>query len=184
MSSYIGIDYGALTNTNRDLKTGVHYGVIPVNHLGQAWFDEAVPDCGDASCPQCGNEVTDAAGSREEEHIEDQYTDYGTRTWKDYVCHNCQLWLAADYVWPDEVKGYYVDDGEYVMQSDSEGDIFVMKSPYYTRADFCSPCAPGALYLPHPNKDGAKAYCPGHEWFGGEKAPYPIFRVSDDTEVI
>lgn len=28
-----------------------------------------------------------------------------------------------------------------------------------------------------------KAYCLGHEWFESGKAPYRVFRVSDNSEV-
>lgn len=85
-----------------------------------------------------------------------------------------------------EPASFYVDGKEYKAESDSMGDIFITKSTYYTRAQFCSPCAPGACYLSNPCNDGEKAYCFGHNWFYDTetgKAPYPVYRVSDDSLV-
>lgn len=70
----------------------------------------------------------------------------------------------------------YTSDG-YVAYEGSDGDIFVEKSPYFTRAQFCSPCAPGACYLMNPCEDGERAYCFGHDWFESEEAPYPVYSV-------
>jgi len=88
-----GIDYSGVGATcNRDLETGIRYGIIPQNDILQAWADSSEPDYGELHCPKCGNNL---------------------------------------------------DDGDYLAASDSEGDVWVYRSPYYTRAQFCSPCAPG-----------------------------------------
>lgn len=74
-------------------------------------------------------------------------------------------------------------DEEGVKASCGESnDIFVFISPFFTRAAFCSPCAPGACYLTDPCEDGERAYCLGHEWFEGA-APYPVYRVDTGEEV-
>lgn len=95
-----------------------------------------------------------------------------------------------------EPLGWTLDDGEYLAESDSYGDIFVYRSPYYTHAQFCSPCAPGACHLENPtDKGGQRAYCFAPDWFewwsemGIEPAgvyleiktscPYPVYRVKD-----
>jgi len=55
-TNYKGIDYG-LGQTNIDKETGIRYGVINQNEVGQAWFEssEAVyPN--EVFCPECGNE--------------------------------------------------------------------------------------------------------------------------------
>ena len=85
-----------------------------------------------------------------------------------------------------EPSSFYVDDKEYEAECGEDGDIFITRSPYYTRAQFCSPCAPGACYLTDPCEDGERAYCFGHDWFYDTetgKAPYPVYRVSDDSLV-
>ena len=80
---------------------------------------------------------------------------------------------------PNDV--FYYDDGEtQAEQSADDVDIFVCKSPYFTYAQFCSPCAPGAGYLLNPLTEpdpGNKAYCFGHDWFESGKAPYPVYSV-------
>lgn len=78
--------------------------------------------------------------------------------------------------WTFDALGYNASMGE-------DGDIFLIKSPYYTKAAFCSPCAPGACYITEPRANGAKAYCFGPDWFEGDNAPYPVYRVADDTKV-
>jgi len=82
-----------------------------------------------------------------------------------------------------EPTSFVVKDGEYIAESDDYGDIFITKSPYYTRAQFCSPCAPGACYLTNPCDDGEKAYCFGPDWFEDGKVPYPVYKVEDDTRI-
>lgn len=77
----------------------------------------------------------------------------------------------------------YTMEGEYTAtQSGGDSDVFVLKSPYYTRAEFCSPCAPGAAYLRSPttNGDGPRAYCLHADCFDrhGEGCPYPIWEVA------
>ena len=57
--------------------------------------------------------------------------------------------------------------------------MWFTRSPYFTRAAFCSPCAPGACHLANPREDGERAYCPGPDWFDDENpAPFPIYSVA------
>lgn len=79
-----------------------------------------------------------------------------------------------------EPSSYIIDDGEYTAECGDSGDIFITKSPYYTYAQFCSPCAPGACHLENPLDEPCennKAYCFAHDWFDDEKAPYPVYEV-------
>jgi hypothetical protein len=85
----------------------------------------------------------------------------------------------CDYNEMAEAIGYeYTGDG-YEASCGEDGDIFITKSPFYTYAQFCSPCAPGACYLMTPvEPDPAnKCYCFGHDWFEDGKAPYPVYSV-------
>lgn len=84
-----------------------------------------------------------------------------------------------------EVAHFELDDeGIKALQGGDSTDIFIIDSPYYTLARLCSPCAPNACYLLNPDRElGLKAYCFGHDWFEGGKAPYPVFRVDNDEEV-
>jgi hypothetical protein len=78
----------------------------------------------------------------------------------------------------DPIGFEYNDDG-YEASCGDDGDIFITKSPYFTYAQFCSPCAPGAGYLMNPVEPDPdnKCYCFGHDWFEGGKAPYPVYSV-------
>lgn len=154
-----GIDYSGRNGTcNRDLSTGIRYGIVPSQCLGdwahesfEGEYDAACPTCGEdwpedldtpCECPACGETVRDG----------DQYADEASRT------------VILD---PD-VEGFL----------DSSGDVWVTKSPYFTRAAFCSPCAPGACSLASPCDDGERAYCLGAEWYDEENpVPYPIYSV-------
>ncbi len=162
-----GIDYG-LGTTNIDKDNGIRYGVINQNMVTQSWCDSSEADYGEPSCPKCGNEAVD-----------------GKSDCSDYACDSCCYLFDADEAFGDEANGFYIDDGEYkATQGGGDCDIFILKSPYYTRAAFCSPCAPGACYLESPTYDGEKAYCFGEDWFDSEcPCPYPIYRVDNDELV-
>jgi hypothetical protein len=164
-----GIDYGnGLTNI--DKSTGIRFGVINANELAY-WYDESEADYGEPSCPECGNEVKTAKG---------KYRKYRHAKYEcgDYVCHACKYVFGSESAFSDSPIAYMYDkDGYLAKQSGDDCDIFVIKSPYYTRAKFCSPCAPGACYLMDACGNGAKCYCFGHDCFENGVAPYPVYSV-------
>lgn len=204
-----GIDYG-MGRTNCDHATGIRYGVIPANDLGESWYESSEPDYGPPSCPKCGNEAQEGESKSEQhangvtvwtEHPEEaeDYENFSDSCCGDYRCDSCRIPFDGEDAFGDEpVGGFNLDDGEYkAHQSHDDWDVFILESPYYTRAQFCSPCAPGAAYLRHPCNDGPKAYCFAPDWFrpwnddqvtgeyAGERTscPYPVWRVSDDELV-
>jgi hypothetical protein len=160
MTDYAGIDYGH-GMANVDHETGIRFGVINQGEVIQAWADSSEMIYPDPACPDCG-------------HESDKYEcpDHGNfeEAWE-----NCCV---------EAIGSVYEEEGYKATQSDDDGDIFIEKSPFYTRAQFCSPCAPGAGYLMNPCPDGPKTYCFGHDWFEDEKAPYPVYRVENDEEVL
>jgi hypothetical protein len=173
-----GIDYG-MGQTNINHETGIRYGVIPMHDIPW-WNEEAESNYGEPSCPKCSNPAQDIDKAPENYGELSDWEDNGN----DYCCLDCKYTFESWEAFGDEPLSWFVDNGEYLAeQTRDDSDIFVFKSPYYTRAQFCSPCAPGACYLLNPEPDGAKAYCFGHDWFDGGKAPYPVYRVDDDTEV-
>jgi hypothetical protein len=94
--------------------------------------------------------------------------------------------LDSSECYPEDPHAWTLDEGEdglRASQGGDDSDIFVMSSPYFTRASYCSPCAPGACYLLSPDEDGDKAYCFGHDWFKDGKAPYPVFLVASGEEI-
>lgn len=174
-SNYAGIDYGrGLSNVNHE--TGIRYGVISSHTVGQAWYDDAIADYGDPSCPECGNTVLDSDAV----DIQDQEWFEG----KDYACLGCKACYWSDSVFGDEPVGYSYEADGYKLTDCLDSDIFVLDSPYYTFAQFCSPCVPGAGNLDTFCPSGPKTYCLGHDWFENSKAPYPVYRVADNSEVL
>lgn len=151
--------------TNIDTTTGIRFGVISMHEVTQAWCDSSEGDYGEpteSECGECGKVFPVQCA-------------YGT----EMECPHCGE--ITEIGLPDfaEPLAHYVDDGEYkAAQSSDDRDIFILKSPYFTRAAFCSPCAPGACYLMSPDDDGEKAYCFGHDWFEDGKAPYPVYSVA------
>src|SRR5208337_739290 len=99
---------------------------------------------------------------------------------KDYACSRCQRVYWSDAVYSDEALGWHIDNGEYQMTECLDSDIFVIKSPYFTFAPFCSPCVPGAGDLDGAGKDrrGVKCFALGHYWFEDGSAPYPVYSVA------
>jgi hypothetical protein len=181
-TSYKGIDYG-LGQSNVDQKTGIRYGVVSINSLNldcvyDGSFDE---DYGKPTCPKCGNTVTDELPDGWREMELESYMGHGC---DDFVCVDCKLLLDSSDVYSEEMLGMsYNKDGYELSSAFDNTEIFITKSPYYTHAQFCSPCAPGAGNINHPCADGPKTYCLDGDWFEDEKAPYPVYRVSDDTLV-
>ena len=174
----IGIDYGnGLTNVNHD--SGIRYGVIHHHEVGQRWYEDSEGDYGEPTCGKCGNTAPSS---------NDADSDLAEREWfdgKDFYCPTCEYCFWSDDAYSDEPRAHTFEDDEYsATQGGDDCDIFVLKSPYYTHAQYCSPCAPGAVYLmSETDTNGPRGYCFGHEWFEEGKAPYPVYKVEDDSEV-
>jgi hypothetical protein len=169
---YTGIDYG-LGRSNIDSENGIRYGVISQNSVLQAWADSAEPDYGEPTCGQCGNPAIEACDAPEEEWNEGQ----------DYACLTCKRVFWSDEAFGDEPLGYSYEADGYKLTDCLDNDIFVLKSPYFTYAQFCSPCVPGAGNLDTTGPEGIKTYCLGHDWFDDSKAPYPVYSVETGEEV-
>lgn len=197
VATYAGIDYGHGLS-NRDALTGVRYGVIPENIVGQEWYENSTPDYGEPTCGKCGNEAKLTA-----DYLAENYAGQPNPRWaddKEYLCTSCEYTFHSEEAYPNQSLGSFYQDEEYKASCGDDGDIFIFSSPYYTRSQYCSPCAPGAGYLTagfsaSPGTDGAtfnsladaakfpKVYCFGHDWFEDKKAPYRVFRVDDNSEV-
>lgn len=171
-----GIDYG-LGQTNIDHETGIRFGVISSHEVLQAWCDESEAEYGPPSCPKCGNEAETFDSDKHGKYENDN------GACCDYACETCKTILGSEDAFGDPLF-HYLNDGEYRANDDDYGDIFIVKSPYYTRAAFCSPCVPGACSLSEPCEDGEKCYCFSHDFFEQGKAPYPVYRVDNNAEVL
>lgn len=189
----MGIDYGRGL-TNIDNKTGIRFGVISMHDVGESWYELSEGEYGEPTCPKCGNPASEFETVSEQhdngvsistiipEEIEENYefSKYGC---SDFYCENCEYVFGSDEAYPEEALGFsYIAEGYKIFQGGDDSDLFVELSPYYTIAGFCSPCAPGAIYLTDKAQD-AKAYCLGHDWFENGKAPYKVFDVKTGKEI-
>jgi hypothetical protein len=169
-----GINYAGKLPVNVDVDNGIRYGVIPHNRVGSSWCDASEPEYAepeqcDCVCPECN------------EYVESPLD----VSWGDCIeCPNCG---EFELEFPDmlEPLGFTYDSDGYECEQIGEVDIFISKSPYYTHAKYCSPCAPGACYLlSRCDENGPKAYCFGPDWFDSyNPCPYPVYRVSDGALV-
>lgn len=173
MSDNPGIDYG-FGKVNRDPDTGIRFGVISINALNEWAWESFESYYGDPTCPECGNQVKD---SSDYDGCEDADLDY--------YCEVCRKSFWSNWCYADEPLGHELDDGKYkATMSGDDNDIFLLKSPYYTHAQFCSPCAPGAGHLENPCDAGPKTYCFDPSWFSKDRpCPYKVYRV-DNNECI
>lgn len=164
MTDYIGIDY-SLGQSNRDGE--YHYGVISQNSVSQyIWDDmESIYWYG---CSACGTEFDDDTKLEENEDSQEE-------------CPVCGHTEGDDSNWyGDEPIGeiYQPHDGYGIEHSETLCCFFITKSPFYTFAIYCSPCAPGAGDLDSPRENGVKTYCFGEDFFDEyAKCPYPIYSV-------
>jgi len=152
----MGTDYGRGL-TNIDPETGIRYGIIPMNRV----LSEALGDFEPESiiaCPKCGKEYQEVP--------------------EDLICTECEYEAKyEDSFYPDtsDQPSFYKADG-YELMLDTSGDIWITKSPYKAMAGFCSPCAPGAVYLTD-RADDAYGYALGAEWFEDNEVPYEVENV-------
>lgn len=172
LTTYAGIDYGGFRSTaNRDPKTGVRYGVINMNALSE-WAWESFEDEYTARCPDCGEELT--------EDIPDEVDEAEADEW---YCPCCEKCVSNDDAYSDEPDSRECHEDDITAFVDGSNDVWVVWSKYYTRAQFCSPCAPGAGHLENPCLNGVKTFCLPASWFENDRAPYPVWEVSTDRRV-
>jgi hypothetical protein len=179
----VGIDYGRGL-VNIDQSTGIRYGVIPANAV-EYWHDVAEVDYGPPTYPRCGSEsiaeFEPRRGSKKRAALVAQAAEVGG-----FDLARCKA--CGEISDGDELCGEscmtFVHSGGVEAFCGEDGDIFIVASPYYAHAAFCSPCAPGACYLLNEHGDGAKAYCLGHDWFDDGGAPYRVFSVATGEEVM
>ena len=158
-TDYVGIDYGRGL-VNIDHEAGIRYGVISMHDVpywaekSEAYYPVACQECG-----YQGDDFTMNEGDK---------------------CPVCEHEVEdRDFDMQEASAFFYEKDGYAASQDADDTDIFILKSPYFTYCQLCSPCAPGAGSIENwmaPDK-GVKAYCFGHDWFDGN-APYPVYSVA------
>ena len=157
-----GIDYG-LGQTNIDTTTGIRYGIIPLADVNMDCVDDFEGHYR-IGCRNCGAEFDDNVDLDELE-----------------ACPGCGHTERdpSDWYSEDPISRTYNGDG-YALEINGQNDIWIFKSPYTTRAGFCSPCAPGAVYL---TSDGeTQAYALGPDWFADDTPmPYIVTPYTEDA---
>jgi hypothetical protein len=186
-TDYPGINYATGTTSNLDIKTGIRFGVISQHSVLPEAINEMEAFYGPPTCPLCGKQADEpsAFGETFANGVPDDYTS-NPHECDDYVCVDCKKFFGSESAFGDEPLCHYIDSATETIKLDTGGDVWVIKSPYFTHAQFCSPCAPGACYLTNPLStplDSNKCYCLGADWFEDSKAPYPIYSVATGQPV-
>jgi len=180
-----GIDYG-LGRTNIDPETGIRFGVIQQNHCEPEMIDDIWQSGRNLSFESYLAEAKDKLKSA----LWDYFSDYHHKDdpSKLDVAAN-DAFDAIEQKLSDQYEG---QDDTYLYESDGyriktdETDLCILKSPYFTFCQLCSPCAPGAGYIENscdPADGGVKAYCLGHD-FWQDGAPYPVYSVETGKQII
>lgn len=179
---------------NMDLETGIHYGVVHQNKLSSYAIDDIIMNGDDAIYDNAKAEFEQRIRDAISEVLDDEYVDNSEDLAKQIdVDTLIDAWNES---YQNDCHHYVYSDGEFKLEMDDYGDIFVIKSPFITYCKACSPCAINAGYLTdsvtkeeyEKDKDNhtglctfyhglKKAYCLPDDWFEGGKAPYEYFEV-------
>ncbi len=174
-TDYAGIDYSGSQGTcNRDERE-FRYGIIAQSSLPH-WFADELEAHYSAHCPACGEGID----SEYESEVNSQ--GYG-------VCE-CGNSFRDHEMYRDEADGYtWGNEDSESGHADDMLDVWVTQSPFYTYAQFCSPCVPGAGNLNSPLAIAGdipkenRILCLGLDWFDSlddaseyaEHCPYPVW---------
>jgi hypothetical protein len=178
-----GIDYG-MGLANIDNATGIRYGVIHAHSVNPDALDDIYTRGENLSYKA----AKDEAQATLRQDMESTLDDLGVLPYSDrqrYVARVSEsVWDDIEQEWNDHYEEdndtyRYGSDG-YVIETSWLG-LYVIKSPFYTLAAYCSPCCPGAGDLDTPDPEGVKTYCLGPDWFEDNTAPYPVFNVETEA---
>jgi len=181
-TTYPGINYAGFTGANSHLVTGIRYGVIHSNRI--ACFDDIATHGTDLDYEEYINQakqnlrhaLSDYFSSHASEG-KDSRLDMAVESAFDAVSDE----IADRYESSGDCTRYRYERDGLILNVASDGDIFVIESPFFTYAQFCSPCAPGACYLTSPLAEPVEAnkcYCLPADWFNDdEPMPYPVYEL-------
>lgn len=165
--TYPGLDYSG-GRSNVDSFTGIHYGVISCNSVNPDALDSIMQDGEDVAYTESLAEYLNTA--------RDEWTAANPDDADEFDEDSASQDFSDGYE-GNGLRDYAYEQDGYRLTGCLDNDLFVILSPYYTFAQFCSPCVPGAGNLDNFCADGPKTYCLGHDWFDGGKAPYPVYSV-------
>jgi len=171
------IDYG-MGQSNCDQATGIRYGVIPLSDLASHAFNEIQSNGIDEGYEDFMSAMKDDLSSAIKDALEDYCSNFDAKD----IAQDIISDLDLNYESTGDCTRYSYDKDGLILQLCSDGDIFVIESPFYAMASYCSPCAPGAGYLR--TEGDVKTYCLGPDWFDSDnQMPYQCFSVADASEV-
>ena len=176
MTNYAGINYAGIGSTvNMDASAGIRYGIISSHKINPDALEDIFSNGEDLDYANFVQTIKDGIKSALSDYVSPRKLDDLSESAFDAISDDLDYESCGD-----SVRMEYVKDG-YKILSDSSGDIWVMESPFYTYAQFCSPCAPGACYLSSPLESplaSNKCYCLGSDWFDTDSpCPYPVYSV-------
>jgi len=174
---------------NMNVETGIRYGVISTNTPSPEAVEEVFAEGVNINYEERTKEIKrQFTNLIEENYLSNDLRDDIMELLEERCMDN---WDSS----PDDTYEY--DDDEYIIETAfNNTQLYVMKSPYYTIAKPCSPCAPGAIDLDtaetgmkrydEGNSQGEcdVAYCLGHDWFDDDKAPYTVYSVETNAEIL
>ena len=179
--NYVGIDYG-LGKANIDNETGIRYGVIGYNSLNPEALNDIFMEGRNLSYENYMKETMKEIKDGLEEVLRN-YLYGGDPEWiVNHIHENIEESLSEEY---EENEDYYLYEKDgYIIETTDLG-LYILKSPFITRAMFCSPCCPGAGDLDNPTDNGVLTYCLGRDWFDEDddtdkyarKMPYKLKEV-------
>jgi len=172
-TDYAGIDYGSMSRRNRDSNTGIRYGLIGQNSVCSDAVNDIVMNGEDMGHTSYREEKIEEIARAIAGAIDGDHKDYLEMAGEIFDESSAAEFFESEGPWE-----YEDGEGSYML---SGSEVWVFKSIYYTHAQYCSPCMPGAANLDSSCENGPKAYCLGPDWFDEyNPCPYPIFRVEDD----
>lgn len=145
-TTYPGIDYSRGIS-NCDLATGIRYGVISQNSVSPDAIEDIFTHGEDKAWERAKEEAlrearmkarADAAAKGEDPDEAEEDVD------EDRISD--ELGMS----WETSLGNYLYERDGYKLTGCLDNDLFVLRSPYYTFAQFCSPCVPGAANLDSP----------------------------------
>lgn len=207
-TNYPGINYAGHTQTNCNTETGIRFGVIPSNDVSPFAMEDVYQNGTDLDFESAVKEAKAEISRLENQgeiaeflhgrfyrrcnsdlwaeaimvSIADSGFELGSQEATNLIWGEVEQDFCDTYESGGDCTRYsYEDKDGTKLQVAGDGDIFVLKSPYFTYAQFCSPCAPGACYLRSPLDspvEANKCYCMGLDWFDDDNpCPYPVYSV-------
>lgn len=171
-TSYPGLDYsGPSSTTNRDPLTGIRYGIISLRSLGEFAWEELERHGLDQDFEDFRSGLSAKVRAAVAEALED-FPERFQNLVADEAAESAASECGEHYQQSSDCTRYRYEHDGYVLQVTGDGNLFVIKSPFVTNAQFCSPCVPGAGNLDSPCPDGPECYALGLDWFD-EDNPCP-----------